>query len=440
MKKAVDLCLLSFTVLAAASFAQTSPGVERQILDRLTRLEEENRALRRELDEIRREVAGRSSPRVDERLDIQERRIDEQAQSKVEAAQKFPIRFSGMLLANLFRNGTHSGGQDTPTIAARNEGRGTAGLTLRQSIFGMEYHGPSSAWGSRVRGSMSFDFFDGFAETGFPPVRLRTADITLDWASRSLSFALDKPLISLRDPSSLSYSGVSPLTGSGNLWRWHPQIRFEQRATVSESSSLHAQFALVQTTEESGLPAGFTAAQLERRRPGLQGRLQWRNDFGEDRRFEVAPSFHVSRTHIAGASPSSRVIALDWLVKPARWLELSGLFWGGQNVHHFGALRQGFTMIGNEIVPVHSRGGWGQVSFPVTGRVTFNVIGGVHDDRNRDLVAGGIDSNRTTAINTIYRLAPNVLMSLEALRLRTVYVGAGGRTHNRYDLAVAYLF
>jgi hypothetical protein len=345
-----------------------------------------------------------------------------------------------MVLANVFHNGPHASGLDTPTTASRIPGRATAGLTLRQSTFGMEYHGPASVWGGHVRGSMAFDFFEGLSETTFPPVRLRTAGVSLDWPSRSVSFLLDKPLISLRDPFSLSYSGISPLTSSGNLWRWQPQLRFEQRGRLSDANSFIAQVAIVQTTEDSGLPAGFNAAQLERRRPGLQGRFEFRHSFDDQRHISIAPGFHVSRTHVAGAVVPSNVYSLDWLATPSRWLEVSGLFWNGRNVHHFGALRQSYTTLGGKTVPVHSKGGWGQVTVPFTDRLSFNLIAGIHDDRDRELAVNAVGSNRTGGANVVYRLAPNVLMSLEALQIRTAYTGAGTRINNRYDLAVAYLF
>ena len=40
----------------------------------------------------------------------------------------------------------------------------------------------------------------------------------------------------------------------------------------------------------------------------------------------------------------------------------------------------------------------------------------------------------------MYRIAPNVFMSLEAGQIRTTYLGIGNRVNNHYDLAVAYSF
>jgi hypothetical protein len=48
--------------------------------------------------------------------------------------------------------------------------------------------------------------------------------------------------------------------------------------------------------------------------------------------------------------------------------------------------------------------------------------------------------NRTGAANVQYRIAPNVIVSLEALQIRTTHLESGLFKNNRYDLAVAYLF
>ena len=55
-------------------------------------------------------------------------------------------------------------------------------------------------------------------------------NLSMDWKNQSLSVGQDKPLISFREPTSLSQVGVSAFTSAGNLWLWQPQVRFEQRA------------------------------------------------------------------------------------------------------------------------------------------------------------------------------------------------------------------
>src|SRR5258708_18760156 len=118
---------ISLLSLAAVSWpllltAQTNPDLAR-ILERLDRLEQENRALSGEVKALRAELSASregqpaaEGPKatVEERLDIQQARIDELAQTKVEASQKFPVRVTGMALFNAFMNSRQSGGFDYP--------------------------------------------------------------------------------------------------------------------------------------------------------------------------------------------------------------------------------------------------------------------------------------------------------------------------------------
>jgi hypothetical protein len=233
--------------------------------------------------------------------------------------------------------------------------------------------------------------------------------------------------------------GVSPLTAAGNLWRWQPQLRFEQRFG-SDSVQARAQVALVQTSEDSGFDFTGNRLSSERRRPGLQGRLEIAAGTAGERRIEVAPGFHLSESNVSGQQYRSDLVAVDWLVTPFSKLNWTGLAWAGQNVHHFGAFRQSFGIVDGVLRPVHSRGGWTQVSVPFTSRISLNLFGGLHDDRNRDIAPNGIAVNRSGGVNLMYRLAPNLILSLEALKQRTTYRDTGNRSNNRYDLSIAYLF
>jgi hypothetical protein len=442
--------LIALAAISALSAQTPSPPTIEQVLERLNRLESENRALREEVRGLREEVAAlkpasaAAAPtpvqQLEERLAIQEKRVEEQAQTKVEAAQRFPIRLSGMVLMNAFHNGPASGGADTPTFAVRATGRQTGGITFRQSILGMEYTGSQTFLGARARGSVFVDFYEGNTETtNFYTVRFRTGGFHLDWAARTLSFVQEKPLFSGRDPDSFSFVGVSPLTASGNLWRWQPQLRFEQRIG-SGAVQGRAQVALVQTSEDAAFDFAGNRLSNERRRPGLQGRFEVSAGTPGERRIEIAPGFHLSNSNVSGQQYRSDLVSVDWLVSPFSKLKWTGLAWSGQNVHHFGALRQSFGLVNGVLRPVRSRGGWTQASVPFTSKLSLNLFGGLHDDRNEDIAPTGIAANRSGGANLMYRLAPHIVLTLEAMKQRTTYRDIGNRSNNRYDLSIAYLF
>src|SRR5439155_5548050 len=94
----------------ASGFAQPAPEIK-QILERLDRLESENRELREQVRQLHEQVSP-APARLEERLAIEERRTEEVAQTKIEASQRFPIRLTGMALVNAFYNAAQNGGSD----------------------------------------------------------------------------------------------------------------------------------------------------------------------------------------------------------------------------------------------------------------------------------------------------------------------------------------
>src|SRR5260370_39156835 len=104
-------CSLALALfLPVVVLAQSQPETQ-QILERLQRLEEQNQKLMSEIHALRQEIAAsgiksaESTPaeaqpasRLEERVAIAEQRVDEQAQTKVEAEHKLTIKLTGMLL------------------------------------------------------------------------------------------------------------------------------------------------------------------------------------------------------------------------------------------------------------------------------------------------------------------------------------------------------
>jgi hypothetical protein len=434
--------LLVAAALASALVpAQTPPDLN-TVIERLDRLEQQNRELTDEIRRLRSELERARTPETPEaaplaeRVAVNEQRIDDQAQTKVEASQKYPLRLTGMFLFNSYINSEYAGTADYPTVASLTESRRAAGAYLRQSILGLEYQGPRTLGGGKVSGSLYMDFYAGTGTALNQLLRIRTGTFQVDWDRTTIAFAQDKPIFSPRNPDSLAQVGVSPLTGAGNPWLWQPQFRIEQRFRFGEQTGLRAQVGLFQTNENAAtLPARF-ADTLERSRPGLEGRFEFKY-----RGLELAPGFHVSTTHVAGTSLPSNALSIDWLFRPLEKLEFTGLFYGGANLANLGTLRQGFTVFGpRDAIAVRTRGGWAQLSWLPTGRLSFHLMHGQNDDHDSDLRFGGIGKNLLFGGNVMYRLAPNVIAAFEGTQVRTTYINTGVRTNNHYDLAIAYLF
>jgi len=448
-----------------ALHAQSTPEL-REILDRLTKLEDANRALTSEVHSLRQELAAaKSSPPVDavaqaqdpqaqdpqaqDQMSVVKARVDELAQSKVESSQKLPIRVTGMALFNAYVNGRFNSGSQNTAIASLTPGDATGGGSLSQSIVGLAYDSPTSVLGAKVSGSLNLDFFGGSANSLNHLVRLRTATISLDWKNTSILVGQDKPIVSPRDPTSLAQVGVSPLTGAGNLWLWQPQIRVEQRFHFGDTSGIRLQAGVVQTRQlgseadgyNSYVPPPSGSPPVEHSEPGAEGRAELWHQWGDTARFEIAPGFHYNSSSVGPYSVPSQLFSLDWLIRPMNHLELSGFFYQGQNIADLGALPQGWLFHGYPNVrPVHSTGGWAQLRIPITDRLAFDFYTGRQDDRNSDLSRGYIGLNAGYFANVMYRIAPNVMISVEGGQVRTLYLNNGTRLNNHYDLALAYMF
>lgn len=428
-----------------------------QILERLDRIERENRTLTEEVRALRAELsaskavtapatpaapAPETAP-LPERVEVVEQKVADQSQTKVESGQKLPITLTGMVLFNSFLNGRASGGAEYPTTAALGNSSLAGGATLSQSVIGLKFQGPEVLGGGRLSGSMYFDTWGGTPSNSLNHlIRLRTATIEIDWKNTTIVAGQDKPIISPREPNSLAQVADSPLTGAGNLWLWQPQVRIDQRFAFGENAGLTAQAGVYQTAEPAySARGGDTVLGGSTPRPGIEGRFEFWRKFGENARIEIAPGFHESVSHAGGLSANSRLGTVDWLVQPMRKIQFTGMLFFGQNAAGLGGLRQGFTIVNDQrAVPIGVNGGWMQLSYLATRRLTFNLFGGEENDRAADLLAGDIHLNRMYGANAIYRLGSNVLIGLEASQLRTSYFLLPSRLNNHYDLSLAYLF
>jgi hypothetical protein len=411
-------------------------------LERLDRLEQENRAQAREISELRAELAAaRQKPDAEQRLDVQGKRIEEQAQTKVEASEKFPIRITGMALFNASLDSRQGGGADYPSVAALEPGSEHANGTLRQSTIGLEFFGPHTVLGGTVHGNVYMDFEAGSAPLA-QEIRLRTGSIQIDWKSRHVLVGIEKPIFNPREPTSLAQVAVSPLTGAGNLWLWLPQAWFEQDLAVGQSSGVRARMGVLETHETNPYDTTLFTGTLSPARPALEGRFEFFHNLDDTRRLEIAPGFHTSSTHVNGFSIPSDLFSVDWFFNPWQKLEFTGAFYSGENVANLGtgAINQGYELYRYYAEAIRSRGGWGQFTVHAAARVDVHLFTGQQDDNNAQLDSGDIGKNLIYGANLFYRLAPNVILAPELSQLRTLYLGHGVRINNHYDLALAYLF
>lgn len=421
-----------------------SPDALQHILDRLDTLEKQNEALLAEVQQLREAVkaaqaaSAAQTQTLKDRADVTAQQVKDQAQTKVEASQRFPISLSGMFLFDsyLFR------GQPDPEysyLSGYTAGNPSAGATLAQSIIGLNFRGPQLPGGGKVQGFLSMDFYSQGG--GYNLFRIRRGVLSFDWSRRSLTVGQDKPLIAPLEPTSFARVGVPPLSGAGNLWLWLPQVRYEERVPFSINTQVKLQAAVLETNETYVAPYLPANAPIESARPAIEARFEIQHRWNEESRLAFGIGAHSSSTHLLGASVPSRVVSADFFYKPIPKLEISGTFLHGENFANLGGEPPGVTVHKNsQVIPIHGSAGWMQVALPVTSRLTFDVYAGRQANNARDLNAYEFVRTLTYAGNILYRLSPNVIVGLEGSHNALEYLTGRELVANRYDATIAYLF
>src|SRR5439155_5818765 len=184
----------------------------------------------------------------------------------------------------LFHNRGQADNFDVPTWAAAQGPYGISpgfGGTLRQSELGLEVFGPELA-GAKTRGEVQMDFGGGFPadaldgiNTGI--VRLRTANLRLDWQNTSLIVGQDSLFVSPNAPSSFASLLVPSLGYSGNLWAWTPQLRVEHRFKPTPNQTVLLQGGILDnlTGEASNGSHRLPQAGESSGQPAYAGRTAW---------------------------------------------------------------------------------------------------------------------------------------------------------------------
>lgn len=394
-------------------------------------------------------------------------KVNEQYQTKVESASKYRVRFSGLVLFNLFSNIGGVDNEDIPTLATGQGPLGQTGSfggTVRQSILGFEAFGPEFM-GARTSGTINMDFGGGFPFTyngvNFGLARLRTADLRLDWKNTSVIAGQDQLFFAPNSPTSFASLIVPPLSYAGNLWSWTPQIRVEHRFSLGEDASLSLQGGLLDNlTGEPPYNEWYRTAQAGEvsRQPAYAGRVAYsRPMLGHT--FTIGAGGYYSRQNWGfNRDVNGWAGTLDWNVPLFyRWLSLSGAFYRGSALGGLGGgigrsvLYNGDIMSSQtEVLPLNTVGGWAQLKFRPTTKLEFNAAFGQDNPFAADIRAFGgyaqsyadptLTRNRGAFGNMIYRPRSDLLFSLEYRRLRTFSVDNTSYDANQLNLGMGVLF
>jgi hypothetical protein len=479
----VFVCLGSIVGVAqnTPDGAEELARVSRELQETRSELAESRRQiedLRQGLEQLRNQIqashpAGTESPSpaepsvasADQDPSFLAAKVAELHQDKVESSSKYPVKLSGLILFNSYRNGGSLDIQDLPSLAfPRFPGspNGSVGATLRQTLLGVEATGPR-LFGARTSGGATVDFAGGSPTTSFGVVdglvRLRTAHISLDWERTSLTIGQETPFFSPLSPTSYATVLEPALSWSGNLWVWSPQVEIEHRFSIGPSSALVLQGGLLDPlTEETPPFQGREPTAGEATRvPALAGRVAIDRSSVTHYPFIVGlAAYRAQQQYQTFNRIDSWTVNADVRVPFGRRLEVSGEWYEGQAV---GGLGGGIwtSVVYPDSIPPHaaihplrSTGGWFQLKVKPAKPLEVNGAFGQDENFGRDLhffptpytnygfVA--LQKNRTEFANLIYTPNSFLLFALEYRHLFTAPALGQSASGDHVNLAAGVRF
>jgi len=391
-------------------------------------------------------------------------KVAELHQDKVESASKYPVKLSGLVLFNAYRNSGALDIQDLPSLAFPTTPGfpgGNIGATLRQTILGISASGPK-IFEAHTSANVEIDFAGGSPTTAYGVtaglLRLRTAGINLDWQNTSLRIGQDAPFFSPLSPTSYATMLEPAMSWSGNLWVWTPQIEVEHRIALQPHSFLVLQGGVLDPLTEEVPPfQGNVATAGEATRvPALAGRIAYDRSAADHFPFSLGFAGYRARQRYQDFNQiDSWTVNADLKVPLGRHVEVSGEGYTGQAV---GGLGGGIwtSVVYPEPAPPHtavqpmrSAGGWAQLKVKPATRFEINAAFGQDENFGRDLrvfpvpFAGGfpaLKKNRTTFLNFIYEPNSFLLFAVEYRHLLTAPALGENATGDHLNLAAGVRF
>ena len=451
----------------------------------------ESKALRKELDTTKAQIVALSSPpsatapspssaftgalpqdsleervaKLEETQQLDDQKIAEQSQTKVESSSKYRVRLAGMVLFNTYVNRGSVENKDFPELATPPNpllSGGTFGASFRQSQIGLEGFGPTVA-GARTSAEVQFDFAGGFSEApngvSFGTVRLRTGTIRFDWENTSLIVGQDSLFLAPLSPTSIATIAIPSFAYSGNLWSWMPQVRVEHHFHFSENSSLLLQGGILDALSGDTPPSGYYRYPTwgeNSGQPAYATRLAWTRSVNGQNIVAGVGGYYDRQNWGFGRSIDAWAGTADLTLPLGSRFEFTGQFYRGRATGGLGGgiaqsvLWNGpFADPATEVYGLDSIGGWTQLKFKATSKLQFNGAFGIDNPFAAELRLNGgsqpyypspLSKNQTVMTNFLYQPKSDIVLSLEYRHLKTYTLDSTANGANIINMSVGYIF
>ncbi len=378
--------------------------------------------------------------------EIQERQAAAESQiathdvTKVETQSKYPLTVTGLVLFNGFVNTRQVDIPSSPAYAI--PGSGSSGLSLQQTVLGLDARGPH-LFNATSHADLRVDFFASGAQSSYAVsglLRLRTAHAALKWQSTEAFAELDRSILEPNEPSSLVAIAQPELAWAGNLWTWNPQIGASHRFALTDSSHIEAQAALIDTFDPQlpGAPASTSpATQSELSRwPGTEARIAFlHKENGIGTEIGAGGYFSPHRTSY-GDSYDAWAGTVDFRRTLAKYFEMTANAYRGQSLGGVGGGGYVNYYLYDEGTHVRVRaledvGGWAQLKAKAGQRLELNAGYGIDNPFANEVHSAlwtpgttyylGLARNRSYYTNAIFSPSAYLIFSLEYRRFWSNY-------------------
>ncbi|MFY9853000.1 MAG: hypothetical protein WAK26_03875, partial [Terracidiphilus sp.] len=355
--------------------------------------------------------------------------------TKVETESKYPLKVSGLILFNGFVNTRQVDIAASPAYAL--PGSGSTGLSLRQTVLGLDARGPH-LFGATSHADLRVDFFAYAAQSSYASsgvLRMRTAHAEFNWQNTEAFVELDRAILEPNAPSSLVAVGQPELAWAGNLWSWNPQAGVSHQFVLSDASRIKAQAALIDTSDPqppgyASAPAPATQTELSRW-PGTEARIAFQHgENGIGPEIGVGGYFSPHRT-LEGDRFDAWAGTVDLRLPLTRHFEITTNAYRGQALAGLGGggyVNYLYQYFGSTEVAraLSDAGGWTQLKARAGKRVEMNTGYGIDNPFAKEIQAAALSypelaRNRSFFSNAIFSPSAYLLFSLEYKRLWSNY-------------------
>lgn len=358
------------------------------------------------------------------------------------------VSFSATVLMNGFYTSDKTNNSDLPQFAVRKDASDSfptegVGATLRQTRVQARAFA-AGVLGGDFTALVDVDFFGGQQPSNggrtFPLLRIRRAWARMNWDRFRVMAGQEAPPIAELNPSSLASIGLSSFSSSGNLWLWIPQLRVTGDLNGGDGARVYLEGAILAPTGYTAQGAFLTQPDRAEQssRPYLQSRIgvRWGGG-GAPGEFSVGG--HLGWISTTGDSLLDSRAAVVMLQLPVgRVLELRGEAFTGKAIAGLGGGAIGQNL-GQNGVPVRTRGGWAQLLVKPTAEWELGGGYGIDDPRDADLITATMRLKNQTFEGHIHWRPSPLILGLEYHHITTTYA-PGKATAGHLNLALGAQF